>query len=318
MLLITGAGGFLGRRMVELAVERGLRVRAMVRRRQSDLVSLPAHEIVQGDLTDPSSLANAVGGVHTVIHAAATTSETAPDEQLSWRTNVEGTKNLLAACKQANVNRWIQISSLSANAQNNSVYGRTKFAADEEVRQSGIFWTILQPGTIYGPGSRGLFAKMVRLTKKLPIVPVFGSGKQTMRPIFVDDAASAPLDCLEHDSTIGMTYTLGCEDAITFNEFIRGIGRAQGKRKWLLHAPLWFCFPVARLLGLVLKNPPVTVDNLVGIKQMKAPEIDSAKRDFGFAPLTFEQGLERSFPPAESAQAPATLSTRETKTEAIV
>lgn len=295
MLLITGAGGFLGRRLVELAVRRGHRVRAFIRRRQTDEVPLPSQEIYHGDLTDAASVAGAVDRVDAVIHAAATTSESAPDENLSWRTNVEGTKNLLAACGLAGVRRFIQISSLSANPSNTSVYGRTKFAADEEVCRSTLSWTILQPGTIFGPGSRGLFAKMARLTKKLPIVPVFGSGKQTMRPIFVDDAAGAALDCLDHDRCIGATYALGCEDAITFNDFIRGIGRAQGKRKRLLHAPLWFCFPIARLLGLILKNPPVTVDNLVGIKQMKAPDITPAKRDFGFSPLTFKEGLARTF-----------------------
>ncbi len=164
------------------------------------------------------------------------------------------------------------------------------------MRRSGLRWTILQPGTIYGPGGRGLFAKMVRMTSAgLPAVPMLGNGKQTMRPIFVDDCAAAALDCLDHEASVGHTYTLGCADVITFNDFVRGFLQAQGKRKLLVHIPLWFCFPVARLLGLVLKNPPVTVDNLVGIKQMKAPEIDAARLAFGFTPLTFAEGLRRTF-----------------------
>jgi NADH dehydrogenase len=189
----------------------------------------------------------------------------------------------------------VQISSLSANPNNTSVYGRTKFAADEEVRKSELDWTILQPGTIYGPGARGLFAKIVRLTGGLPVVPVLGSGKQPMRPIFVDDAAGAALDCLEQEASFGKAYALGCSDVITFNDFIREVLRAQNRRKWLVHIPLWFCFPAARVLGLFMKNPPVTVDNLVGLKQMTAPEIDAARRDFGFAPLTFAEGLQRTF-----------------------
>jgi nucleoside-diphosphate-sugar epimerase len=237
-----------------------------------------------------------VQGVEAVIHAAATTSETAPDEALSKRTNVEGTRNLIEACQEAGVRRWVQISSLSANPANTSVYGRTKFAADEVVRGSGLRWTILQPGTIFGPGGRGLFAKIVRLTRGLPlVVPVLGPGKQTMRPIYVEDGADAALACLTHETTVGRTYTLGCRDAITFNDFLRGVLRAQRKRKLLLHIPFWFCFPVARVLGLVLKNPPVTVDNLVGLKQMQAPDITGAEKDFGFAPLTFSEGLARTF-----------------------
>jgi NADH dehydrogenase len=306
MILITGASGFLGRRTVQLALERGLPVRALVRRPTAEL-DLPPNCIYQGDVTDPATLSPAVEGATAVIHAAATTSETAPDEVLSRRTNFEGTRNLLEACRQVGVQRFVHISSLSANSKNTSVYGRTKFAADEEVRRCGLRWTILQPGTIYGPGGRGLFAKMVRMTSGgLPIVPMLGNGKQTMRPIFVDDCVNAALDCIDHEASVGQTYTLGCSDAITFNDFVRGFLKAQGKRKVLVHVPLWFCFPVARVLGLVLKKPPVTVDNLVGIKQMKAPAIDAAQRDFGFAPVTFAEGLRRTFEAVhEPAAAPA-------------
>jgi NADH dehydrogenase len=304
MILVTGASGFLGRRIVRLALQQDRRVRALVRNPTGDL-GLPAEILYRGDVTDPSTLSGAVEGAEAVIHAAATTSETAPDEALSRRTNVEGTRNLLEAFRKAGSNRWVQISSLSANPANTGVYGRTKFAADEEVRRSGLRWTILQPGTIYGPGARGLFAKILRLVSGKPIVPVLGPGTQPMRPIFVDDAAEAALSCLDHEAAVGQSYTLGCRDVITFNDFIRGILHAQGKRKPLIHIPLWFCFPVARVLGWFLKNPPVTVDNLVGLRQMTAPEIDAASRDFGFAPLTFAEGLQKTFAaPSPSSPVP--------------
>jgi NADH dehydrogenase len=304
MILVTGASGFLGGRIVRLAMREGRPVRALVRNPTPDL-GLPSEIVYRGDITEPSTLPGAVEGVEAVIHAAATTSETTPDEELSRRTNVEGTRNLMEAFRKAGGTRWVQISSLSANPANTGVYGRTKFAADEEVRRSGLHWTILQPGTIYGPGARGLFAKILRLVSGKPIVPVLGPGTQPMRPIFVDDAASAALTCLDHEAAVGKSYTLGCKDVITFNDFIRGILRAQGKRKLLFHIPLWFCFPVAHLLGWFLKNPPFTVDNLVGLRQMTAPEIDAAERDFGFAPLTFAEGLEKTFvAPSPSAPVP--------------
>jgi nucleoside-diphosphate-sugar epimerase len=301
MILITGASGFLGQRLVAQALGQGQEVRAFVRGSTMDCengrtsASCSALHIHQGDITDPATFGRALRGVEAVIHAAATTSETAPDEAASRRTNVEGTRNLLAACREAGVSRWIQISSLSANPANSSVYGRSKFAADEEVRRSGLRWTILQPGTIYGRGSRGLFAKIVRLARALPVVPVLGPGTQLMRPIHVEDAAWAALACLDHETTLGKTYALGGGDVLTFNDFLRGILRAQGKGKPLVHIPLWFCFPAARVLSFFLKNPPVTVDNLVGLRQMTAPDITAAQRDFGFAPRTFAEGLQETF-----------------------
>lgn len=318
MILITGASGFLGQRLVTLALQQGRAVRALVRTsvgeaqdrwhaacrtEQDGDGSRPAPLFHQGDVTDPAALVTALEGVESVIHAAATTSETAPDEVVSWRTNVEGTRNLLAACRQAGASRWIQISSLSANPANSGVYGRSKFAADEEVRRSGLRWTILQPGTIYGSGNRGLFAKILRLTEALPVVPVLGPGTQLMRPIHVDDAASAALACVDHEPTIGKTYALGGADVLTFNGFLRGILRSQGKRKPLLHIPLWFCFPVARVLSLFLKNPPVTIDNLVGLRQMTAPDITAAQRDFEFAPRTFAEGLQQTFRRCQASEA---------------
>src|SRR5262249_52198956 len=167
------------------------------------------------------AVSGAVEGAEAVIHAAATTSETTPDEALSRRTNVAGTRNLMEAFRKAGGTRWVQISSLSAHPANTGVYGRTKFAADEEGRRSGLRWTILQPGTIFGPGARGLFAKILRLVNGPPLVPVLGPGTQTMQPIYVDDAATAALACLDHEATVGQTYTLGGQDVITFNDFIR-------------------------------------------------------------------------------------------------
>jgi nucleoside-diphosphate-sugar epimerase len=300
MILVTGASGFLGRRIVQLALEQGRAVRALVRN-PSNATHLPAHCLHQGDITDPGTLDSAVAGVEAVIHAAATTSETTPNEELSRRTNVEGTRSLMEAFSRSGGRRWIQISSLSANPANTSVYGRTKLAADEEVMRSGLQWTILRPGTIYGPGARGLFAKIVRLVNGLPLVPVLGPGTEPMRPIFVDDCANAALHCLDHPRTVGQTYPLGCRDVVDFNEFLRGVLRAQGKSKPLFHVPLWICFPAARVMGWVLKNPPVTVDNLVGLKQMQAPDISAAERDFGFAPLTFAEGLHQTFQTEETA-----------------
>src|SRR6266849_818252 len=149
MILITGASGFLGQRLVYRALEDGHPVRALVRQSSAcqaftDPTCGGRCMVHQADITDAATLPAALDGVESVIHAAATTSETAPDEAVSRRTNVEGTRNLIAACYKAGITRWIQISSLSANPANTSVYGRTKLAADEEVRRSGLRWTILQ------------------------------------------------------------------------------------------------------------------------------------------------------------------------------
>lgn len=307
MIFLTGATGFLGRYLVRRALRDGRPVRILARRPPASLEMFGAEDegrlhVHVGDLTEPATLDAALDGVTAVIHAAATTSETAPDEVQSRRVNVAGTCDLLAAARRAGVDRWVQISSLSANPQNTSVYGRTKFEADELVRHAGLRSTVLQPGTIFGPGGRGLFAKIVRLTRALPVVPVLGPGTQPMRPIHAEDVADAVFASLDSEAAVGKTYALGGGDVITFNDFLRGVLREQGLRKPLVHVPFWVCFPAARLLGLVLRNPPVTVDNLVGLKQMRAPEIEPAQRDFGFAPPPFAERLRQTFAAAVPEQ----------------
>ncbi|MCL5269792.1 MAG: NAD-dependent epimerase/dehydratase family protein, partial [bacterium] len=125
-----------------------------------------------------------LAGGEAVIHGAGVTAEGTPDEALSRRVNVEGAAALFEAARRAGVSRWIQISSMSAHPASTSVYGRTKLAADEFLRRSAPppRWTILRPSLIYGPGDQGLVAKTLRILRKLPVLPMVGSGRELLRP----------------------------------------------------------------------------------------------------------------------------------------
>ncbi|MBI1784656.1 NAD-dependent epimerase/dehydratase family protein [Candidatus Sumerlaeota bacterium] len=300
-IVVTGAAGFLGSRVVELARRRGHEVRAFVRRSDDpSVLHLPPDSIVIGDLTQRETLAPATQGADAIIHCAATTSEGAPDWELSRRTNVEGTRSLLHAAESAGRPRWIQISSMSAHAESTSAYGKTKFEADQLVRACALSWTILQPSIIYGPGGKGLVGKTLGIMRKVPVLPVVGSGKELLRPVHVDDVAGAALDCLTHPQTAGKTYMIGGADEITFDEFLKEIARASGIRRPTIHIPISFALVIARVLGVVTKNPPITVDNVLGIKQARRVLIDGAISDFNFQPRKFAEGLKDSFGGAQS------------------
>lgn len=298
-ILVTGAAGFLGSAIVRLAVERGHDVRAFVRR--ADAPGIPgldsdACEIVLGDMTRPETMPAAVAGANAIVHCAATTSEGAPDYDLSYATNVRGTVDLLRAAEAAGAPspRWIQISSMSAHPASSSVYGRTKLAADEAVRASALPWTILRPAIVYGPGGRGLVAKTAALMEKLPVVPVVGDGRQSVRPAFVGDVARAVLACLASPATVGKSYMLGSRDDVSFDDFLRELARSRGLRRPLVHLPIPAAMAIARTLALLTKNPPLTPDNVLGVKEALKIEIEPAVRDFGFDPCTFREGLEAS------------------------
>lgn len=284
---------------MRLALARGHQVRGMVRPQSArGRVPLSDEWIYVADMADPPErLAGAVAGMEAVIHCAAVTSEGAPDEALSRRVNVEGTRKLFEAARAAGVRRWVQISSMSAHPGSTSVYGRTKLGADEVLRAAGPppAWTILRPSLIYGPGGKGLVEKTLQLMRKLPAVPVVGSGEEPIRPVYVDDVAAAALTCLEHEAAAGKTYMIGGADEISLNEFMRRLARARGLRRPLIHIPLPICFIMAKGLGVLVKNPPLTVDNVLGVRQAQRVDQTAAEREWGYRPIGFDEGLKRTF-----------------------
>ena len=297
MLLVTGASGFLGSAIANLAKTRRTPVRGLVRSGSDrSRLRLEPAEIVVGEMADGESLRRAVEGIEAVIHCAATTSVAPPDLALSRRVNVEGTGRLLEACARAGAQRFVQISSQSAVRENSSVYGRTKYEADERVRSSGLAWTILKPGLIYGPGLGGVFGKVIEFADKFPVVPVLGDGRYEQRPVHVEDVAWAALQCHVSPISIRREYDLGGADPMEFNAMIRAILAARGKRKPLIHIPLAVCLALARALGLAMKNPPVTVDNVLGVRWASHIDNGPAERDLGFRPRPFGEGLRQCFP----------------------
>jgi len=151
----------------------------------------------------------------------------------------------------------------------------------------------LRPGTVYGVGARGLFAKIQGYVARLPVIPMVGDGRQRFRPIYVGDLVTAILSCCESENTVGKTYALGGLDGVSFAEFIDGVGDTLGKKRLKLPLPVSLCFALARTLALVTRNPPLTVDNILGLTRMSECDIAPAQRDFGFRPVSFREGLAR-------------------------
>lgn len=297
-LLITGAAGFLGSEVAREALRRGHETYAMVRN-GSLPPDLAAIRVIRADLAefvDPAASLVLPPGIEAVVHCAAATSEGRPNMARSTRINVEGTAALArrvveTSGRPAAELRWIQISSMSAHPGSTSVYGRTKLLADDAVKTAGVAWTILRPSIIYGPGARGVVAKTVAIMRKLPVVPVVGAGRELLRPILASDVARLALNALDRPVSVGRTYMLGGPDEITFNDFLARLGEACGVRRPVVHLPIPIAHAIAAVLGAALPNPPLTTDNVLGVKQAQRVLIDDALRDLGPAGATFAEGL---------------------------
>jgi len=294
-VLVTGANGFVGSAICRALIASGRETFALVRE-SADTGLLPsAARVVHGEFHNPKSISRALNEAkpECIVHAAAVVSMGKPDLDLSMRINVEGLKTFLAAADSAGVRRWIQISSMSAHEHNKSVYGGTKWLADEALRGSTMEWTILRPSIIYGPQRRGIFHKLTGLLRKLPVVPIVGPGKEDMRPVHVDDVAGAVIASLDRPASVGGSYMLGCTEEMTCRDFFRETARqVRGSEPRLLPLPLWMCRIIAVVGEAVLPSPPITLDNVEGVTRAQRVDLTGAIRDLGFTPRPFREGLE--------------------------
>ncbi len=191
-------------------------------------------------MSDAAALARAVAGVEGVLHCAATTSQSAPDEALSRRVNVEGTRLLYEAARKAGVGRWIQISSMSAHPGSTTVYGRTKLAADEYLRiQAGPpAWTILRRALFYGPGERGVGPPKTRgVDEKADRCAGPRAGERTYPAGVRGRRAGAALGCWNAPRRSGKTYMIGGGDEMELSAFMLEMVRGAGLETAAFHTP---------------------------------------------------------------------------------
>jgi nucleoside-diphosphate-sugar epimerase len=228
-LALTGATGFVGKATVDHALASGHRVRALTRREQ------PAREGVTwiaGSLDDAAALARLAEGAGAVLHIAGVVNAPTPAGFISG--NVDGTRRMVAAAVSQGVRRFVHVSSLSAREPDLSLYGKSKALAEDEVRNSGLDWTMVRPPGVYGPGD--LEMRDIFRMAKLGFVVLPPAGRVSL--VHVRDLARLLVAMAESD-TGRQVYE--CDDGVdggyTHAEFARLVGGAVGKRPIPLHVP---------------------------------------------------------------------------------
>ena len=294
-VLVTGAGGFVGRAVISRLSADCINVVALVR--NSD-VSIPGATTVIGDMTDPDSLAQVLTGVDAVVHLAAAKS----DEQDSYAVNVSGMRNLIRACTEAGTDYIVFVSTASVKIERKGLYASTKREAERLLEESGIPHTILRPSVIYGDLKSGVFGALVRAAR-LPVVPVFGDGLWLSWPIHVDDVACAISIALQKE--LQSVYDVGGPDRVTFDEIIQGIRTDVLHRSQaiILHIPAFLGMMAARFFSAVTSRPPITVSNILGSTQNISWDADTFFRDFDFRPRTLAAGLQELGRMTETSEA---------------
>lgn len=263
-VLVTGGTGFIGPKVVHALRAQGREVRALVRRpeRATQLAAWGA-ELVSGDVTEPASLRTSVDGCTHVVHLVSILKGSPADFN---RVMTQGTADLIAAAKDAGIERFVLMSALGTSATMTGTvpYFTAKWAMEQATQQSGLEYTIFRPGFVFGRdgGALPLFVKQVKYS---PVVTVIGSGVQRIQPIWVEDVAEYFARGVDQPQAANRTFEIGGPDVVTWNELYPRIAKALGKRRKLVHIPSGVARTGARLTQWA-PGAPLTTDQIAMIE----------------------------------------------------
>jgi NADH dehydrogenase len=300
-IAMTGATGFVGRRIVRRLEERGHQVRALVRDPDRLPPELRKADLTRGDLRDETALRRVVAGVDAVIHLVGIIVERGPDTFDA--VHVEGTRRLMAATAEAGCRRIVHMSAVGARDEPGATpYHRTKARGETVVRQSGIPAAVFRPSIIVGPGNAPV-RTLARLHRWSPVIPVFGRGDFPIQPVWVEDVALAFALAAERRELTG-AFELGGPEIVTYEDFVRAIGRASGHPRPVVHVPLSLVRFAARTFDVLGEYAPITTDQLEMLLAGSATPNNAIEKVFGVRPARLERALEFLGPPKKPNPGP--------------
>jgi len=292
-VLLTGATGYVGSYVLRALLQQGHTPRCLVRTRTDDLaVADDRIEQAVGDVTDPASLDGTFADCDAVIHLVGIIEESPTRGVTFERLHVDGTRHVVEAARAAGVDRFIHMSANGARPDNATDYQRTKWAAEQIVKDAGFgHWTIFRPALLFGKPdperpefSSRLLAELVR---PFPVLPVFGDGQYDLQPIHVTEVASAFVQALTTAAAHGQVYVAAGPDRFPYVEVLDRIARGAGlDPKPKVHVPL----SIARLgvytagrVGLL----PISPSQFEMLVEGNTGDETAFYRDFDLSPTPY-------------------------------
>lgn len=313
-ILITGASGFIGGTLTRHLVERGARVRAVVRPTSpTEHLRMPGVEIVVADPTVPASINQVTRGCEVVINAAGTASGSA---QAQWAINVDGARFVTAAAIEAGVTRLVHVSSAGIYGfrtpgdvdETTPVdpgpmpYGASKAEGERVVRElaaaSGLGVSIIRPALVYGPGSQVWTRAMFRWARRRPTI-FLGDGSGLAPMVHIDDVVELITVLTSHDRAAHEAFNCAADPVPTWREFLSGYARLAGHSRWL-GVPVAPVRAIARLVSRLAPagTPAAEIPGVVGfLTGRRRFRVDKAAYLLDWRPrVGLEEGLASCVP----------------------
>ncbi len=292
MILVTGATGLIGRHLVPRLLAEGLPVRVILPLRAPALRHIPWLDqvtITPGTIHNPSALHQAMSDVHTVFHLASA----------QWwgrrrdleRIDMGGTASVITAARASRIGRIILMSHLGAAPSSAFTLMRVKGRVEDAVRASGLAYTIVRSGIVFGVEDRFVngIAAMLRGNPAIFVQP--GAGDNLLHPIFIDDLTEALFRSLETLNTVDRTIEIGGAEYVTYNEMVRTVMRVTGAPRAIVSIPPYMMRRLTGTIHRVLPRWPITPQWYDILASNRTAGLGNLYDLFGIRPVRFEDTI---------------------------
>ena len=299
-IAITGGTGFVGRNVAHLLASEGHEIVLIARgldRTDPGIRRLPQTRFVSLALDNAAELARAFAGCQAIVHCAGINRE--QRGQTYRRVHIEGTRNVVEAARNAGARKLVLISFLRARPNCGSAYHESKWAAEEIARQSGLDYTVLKCGVIYGQGDH-MLNHLSHAFYTFPVFAFVGFRDKTIRPNAVGDVArivkAAVLDGRLSKQTVPV---LGPEE-LPLREAVRRVAKVAERRPIMFPMPVWFHYILGWSVERLMTVPLVSVAQVRMLSEgLAEPSEPCEKLPANLAPNTrfTEEQIRQGLPP---------------------
>jgi NADH dehydrogenase len=281
-ILVLGATGFFGRSVAHGILDAGYQLRVLARNQASaGAFRVRGAEVLQGDVLDPAALAQASKDCAAVVSLVAVRCNR-PQTYLDL--NIEAPRLLGEAAKAAGVTKVVYVSQIGATPDARLKYLSSRWAGEQALQRTGIPSTILRFSYLLADDG-GITDYLEASTSYGPFAIIPGDGQQHFQPLVREEAARCVVDAISRGDLYGQTLDLGGPEVLSYEQLFEFFAAARGITKPRLKVPRPLLLPVVGIVGAVMSNPIITVDELTTLgTEAVAGSLDAIQTNFGFQP----------------------------------
>jgi uncharacterized protein YbjT (DUF2867 family) len=263
MDVVTGAFGYIGKYITRELLERGGKVKTITTHPDKPNPFGEQVKAAPYNFENPDELAGYLTGCETLFNTYWVRFNY---RQWSFDKALANTKILFQSAKNAGVKKIVQISVTNPSEQDELPYYRGKALQEKALRESGVDYAIVRPTLVFGIEDI-LVNNIAWSIRKFPLVPIFGSGKYRVQPVFVEDLAAIAVEASQSEGS--QTIDAIGPETFTYEEFLRLIASELNRNIAFLHTPPTVGILLGQIIGLFVRDVVLTKDELRGLMMNK-------------------------------------------------